>query len=390
MPVTESRAYAGPNEIIVMLPSAAPPADLESPMLPTAVSSSVAERKSPAVRAPSTSTRMLIEEIQRWNVVVVIPAYNEEGHIETTLRSMPNFVTSVIVVDDASKDSTPDIVARLAEEDPRIELVRHERNRGIGGAMVSGYERAQELQAGIVVKMDADGQMSPDDLPALLRPLIRGEADYAKGNRFHDFAALRRMPPLRRTGNMALSFLTKGAVGYWKCFDPCNGYVAVRGDILKQVPLAALGKSFFFETSMLAQLYLLGAVVKDVPMPARYGDETSHLSIRRVLFEFPWRLLTCFTRRILLKNFLYDFSMETIYLVAGLPLLIAGMLYGGVNWYAYGTAGTGAPTGTVIIPALLIILGFQLLLAAVSEDLHSTPKEPLWRQLVWDCNDITR
>ena len=336
---------------------------------------------------PSSSVAELIGEFYCWNIVAVIPAYNEEGLIESTLRSIPDFVRTVIVVDDASRDATPQIVSRLAEEDPRVVLLRHEHNRGIGGGMVTGYERALELGADIVVKMDADGQMSPDDLPALLRPLVRGEADYAKGNRFHDFGALRRMPAVRRMGNMALSFLTKAAVGYWHCFDPCNGYVAVRGDVLRQIPPSALGTSFFFETSMLAHLYLLGAVVKDVPMPARYGEETSHLSIRRVLFEFPLKLLMCFTRRILLKNFLYDFSMETIYLLAGIPLLLAGVLYGGTQWYSHVLAGTAAPTGTVVIPAMLIILGFQLLLAAVAEDLRSTPQDPLWRQLVWSTNE---
>jgi hypothetical protein len=234
-----------------------------------------------------------------------------------------------------------------------------------------------ELNADIAVKIDADGQMSPDDLPALLEPLLRGQGDYSKGNRFRDFQALRRMPPVRRIGNMVLSFLTKAAVGYWSCFDPCNGYVAVRGDVLRRLPLDALGRSFFFETSMLAQLYLLGAVVKDVPIQARYADEQSHLSIRRVWGEFSRKLVACFLRRMVLKNFVYDFSMESIYLLAGLPLLLAGATYGGVNWFLYRLAGEGAPTGTVVIPAMLIILGFQLLLAAVGEDLRRVPREPL-------------
>ena len=332
---------------------------------------------------PSSLASELIGEFYRWNIVVVVPAYNEEEHIESTLRSIPDFVRTVVVVDDASHDATPQIVSRLALEDPRVILLRHKQNKGIGGGMISGYEKALDLGADIVVKMDADGQMSPDDLPALLRPLVCGEADYAKGNRFHDFGALRRMPVVRRMGNMVLGFLTKAAVGYWHCFDPCNGYVAVRADVLREIPPSALGKSFFFETSMLAHLYLMGAVVKDVPMSARYGDETSHLSIRRTLFEFPLRLLTCFARRIVLKSFLYDFSMQTIYLLAGIPMLLVGTIYGATMWYSHFLEGTAAPTGTVVIPAMLIILGFQLLLAAIAEDLQATPEDPLWRQLVW-------
>jgi len=323
----------------------------------------------------------MIEALEGLNLVVVVPAYNESRKIVGMLERMPDYVRLIVVVDDASADATGRLVEEYAECDPRIILIRHSGNQGVGGAMVSGYKKALELNADLVVKIDADGQMSPEDLPALLRPLVRGEADYSKGNRFRDFQALRRMPTIRRFGNMVLSFLTKAAVGYWSCFDPCNGYVAVRGDVLRRLPLSAVGRSFFFETSMLAQLYLLGAVVKDVPMQARYADEKSHLSVRRVLGEFSRRLFGCYLRRIVLKNFLYDFSMVSVYLLAGIPMLLAGAVYGGVNWFLYWLAGEGAPTGTVVIPAMLIILGFQLLLAALGEDVRSVPREPLCRSL---------
>jgi glycosyltransferase involved in cell wall biosynthesis len=317
--------------------------------------------------------------LEEFNIVAVIPAYNEAGQIGDVLSSMPGFLRTIIVVDDASTDRTAALVAAAAENDPRIVLVRHERNQGVGGAMLSGFRRALEFDAQVVVKIDGDGQMSPDRLCDLLKPLVFGEADYAKGNRFRDFLALRQMPPLRRAGNMILSFLTKAAVGYWDLFDPCNGFVAIRGEVLAQLPLDSLGRSFFFETSMLAQLYLLGAVVRDVPMPAKYGDEISHLSIRKVLGEFPRRLLSCMVRRVVLKNFVYDFSLESLYLLTGLPMLLAGMLYGGINWIRFARLGTFAPTGTVVISAMLIILGFQLLLSAIGEDLRTTPREPLFK-----------
>ncbi len=318
-------------------------------------------------------------QFEQFNIAVVVPAYNEARHIADVLGSLPKYIRTIIVVDDASTDGTADRVAAVAAENPAVVLVRHQRNQGVGGAMVTGFKKALELDAQIVVKFDGDGQMAPDQLPGLLRPLISGEADYTKGNRFRDFRALNQMPTVRRAGNMALSFLTKAAVGYWDCFDPCNGFVAIRGDILAEIPLHKLQKSFFFETSMLAQLYLLDASVRDVPMPARYGEETTHLSILKVLGEFPGRLLRCFLRRLVLKNFVYGFSMETIYLLTGLPLLLTGALYGGIKWYhVWGTRET-APTGTVVISAMLIILGFQLLLSAVGEDLRSAPRDPLCR-----------
>ena len=312
-----------------------------------------------------------------YEIAVILPAWNEGDHIEAVLASMPGFVRHVIVVDDASSDNTSGRVLECAEIDSRIVLVRHERNQGVGGAMLSGFRKALELQADLVVKMDADGQMPAALLPQLLLPLIRGEADYAKGNRFHDFRALASMPKVRRAGNMMLSFLTKCAVGYWSCFDPCNGYVAIRGEVLAQLPLHRIAKSWFFETSMLAELYLLNAVVRDVPMPARYGNERSHLSVTRVLLEFPPRLFACFCRRLLLKNFIYDFSMESVYLLAGVPMLVIGLIYGLVSWFHFARAGLGAPTGTVVIPAMLITLGVQFLLSAIAEDMRCTPKEPL-------------
>ena len=317
-------------------------------------------------------------------IVVVVPAYNEAAQILDVLTTIPECVQTVIVVDDGSTDETAELVESMELVDPRIELIAHNTNRGVGAAMVTGFRRALKLDAEIVVKMDADGQMSADDLPKLVEPLLQGRGDFAKGNRFRDFAALEAMPAVRRTGNLVLSFLTKSAVGYWNCFDPCNGYVAIRGDVLARVPLDKLQDSFFFETSLLAELNLLTAVVVDVPMAARYAAETSHLSVRKVLGEFPGRLARCLVRRLWLKNFMYDFSMLSVYLLTGLLLTSGGIGYGGVNWLIYAWAGVGAPTGTVVIPAMMIILGFQLLLSAVHEDIRRVPTEPLWRRLAQD------
>lgn len=312
-----------------------------------------------------------------YRIAIVMPAYNEERRIAETLRSLPTYVRHILVVDDCSRDATSAVVTEFARQDPRIELIRHEKNQGVGGAMITGLARARELRAQLVVKMDGDGQMSAADLPALLRPLVSGQADFAKGNRFHDFLALTQMPLLRRAGNMGLSFLTKAAAGYWNIADPCNGYVAIRGEVLSALPLHSLQKSYFFETSLLSQLFLLGAVIRDVPMPARYGQEQSKLRISRILLEFPPKLFGCLLRRLVLKNFIYDFSMESLYLLAALPLLFSAMVYGGWNWLHYAALGIGAPTGTVVIPAMMIILGFQLLLSAIGEDVRSVPQRPL-------------
>jgi len=243
--------------------------------------------------------------------------------------------------------------------------------------MISGFRKALELGAQIVVKVDGDGQMDTSYLPALIYPLVLGNADYTKGNRFHDFQTLNQMPVIRRLGNIGLSFLAKVATGYWGCFDPTNGYFAIRAEVLAELPLERIDRTYFFETSMLSHLYLIGAYVCDVPIPARYQGETSNLSIRRVLLEFPIKLLKTFFRRILLKYYLYDFSMVSIYLLIGLPLLIFGLTFGAYKWSQYFERGIPAPTGTVVLPTISVIVGIQILLSAVENDLRSTPKKPL-------------
>jgi glycosyltransferase involved in cell wall biosynthesis len=324
-----------------------------------------------------TSTRLLLKKRPDVHVAAVVPAYNVSAELGEVLRQMPPMVKTVIVVDDASRDATAAVVERYAQLDPRIILVRHEVNQGVGGAMVTGFQQALEMGADIVVKIDGDGQMPLWLLPQLVQPLADGTADYTKGNRFRDFAAIRAMPLIRRLGNVILSFLSKAATGYWQCFDPTNGFLAIRADVLSQVPLKKIDKTYFFETSMLSHLYVLGAVVKEVPMPARYAGETSSLSITRVIRQFPGRLLWSLLRRLTLKNFVYDFNLESFHLASGIPLLLAGSLYGGYHWWWYSTRNLAAPTGTVVLSALLITIGMQLLISAVNLDLQAIPREPI-------------
>jgi glycosyltransferase involved in cell wall biosynthesis len=315
--------------------------------------------------------------LSQFSIAVVIPCYKVEKEIESVLRSIPSYICHIIVVNDASPDRSREVVENAAADDPRIILLNHEKNQGVGGAMITGFHKALQLGAQLVVKLDGDGQMSVADIPGLLGPLIRGEADYCKGNRFRDFQALRRMPWIRRAGNMALSFLVKAATGYWSCFDPTNGFIGIRGNVLAQLPLEKVHRTYFFETSMLGQLYMIDAVVRDISLPARYHSEISNLSIGKVLREFPFRLLGCFWRRMILKNYIYDFKMESVLMLCGVPMLMAGLLYGGMNWIRYARSGRGAPTGTVVIPAMMIILGFQILLSAVGADLQAVPREPI-------------
>jgi len=312
-----------------------------------------------------------------YNIVVVIPCYRVEKEIAQVIVSLPDYIKHIIVVDDASPDQTALVIDQLAKADLRLILIKHPHNRGVGGAMKTGFQKALDLGAQIVIKVDGDGQMDSQYIPAMIMPLILGQADYTKGNRFRDFRALQKMPLIRRIGNMGLGFLTKAATGYWNIFDPTNGFVAIRREALAQLHLKAIDNSFFFETSMLANLYMIGAVIRDVPMPARYGEEGSNLSIRKTLIQFPLKLLRTFLRRLILKNLIYDFSMMSIYLIAGIPLLLFGLIFGSIKWIQYAERNIPAPTGTVMLPTLLVILGIQFLIAAIEIDLRSTPKAPL-------------
>ena len=317
-----------------------------------------------------------------YGIATVIPAYRVERNIESVISGIPPYIKYIIVVDDASPDSCADLVTAAAQKDSRITLICHSQNQGVGGAMVSGFRKALELGAQIIIKVDGDGQMDSTHIPALIMPLIEGKADYVKGNRFRDFQSLQQMPFIRRVGNLGLSFLTKAATGYWNIFDPTNGFFAIRAEILTQLPLEKLDHRYFFETSMLSHLYLLDAYILDVPIPARYRGETSNMSIRHVLIEFPIKLARTFLRRIILKYFLIDFSMTSVYLLTGIPLLLFGLIFGITKWIQYASLGIPAPTGTVMLPTLSVILAIQILLSAIEIDLNSTPHKAIIEPLI--------
>lgn len=305
---------------------------------------------------------------------VVIPCYNTALHIESVINSLPTYIGTVIAVNDASKDNTLEILERMAAANPKLVVVNHTVNQGVGGAMISGYIKSIELGGDVSIKMDGDGQMDPTSIQALVKPIEAGLADFTKGNRFRDFKALRSMPLVRRIGNLGLSFLIKAASGYWNIFDPANGYTAIRQETLEELPLEKLDKRYFFESSVLIQLYHQQAVIQDIPMKARYGDEISGLSVTRTLFEFPPKLFLAFFKRIMLRYFFFDFNIASIYILSGTPLFLIGVVNGMVNYFRFGASHTPAPTGTVVIPTLLIILGFQLLLSAINYDMLNYPK----------------
>lgn len=309
-------------------------------------------------------------------IAVVIPAYSVEAQIDRVLASIPDWVAHVVVVDDASVDQTAIRVANYAKQDRRVHLVQHEKNRGVGAAMKTGFRLALSQGADVVVKIDGDGQMDTRFLRALVEPLLLGNADYTKGNRLRNLRNLREMPFVRRAGNVGLSFFAKLASGYWNLSDPANGFVAVRADVLRRLRATQLHDRYYFEVSMLCELYLARAAVREVEMPAIYRDEKSHLRIYRVIFQFPALLLRSLIIRVFLTHFFTDFTLVGLYLSSGIPLLTAGFLFGSWKWWQSAQLGVPNYSGTVMIPALLSILGFQCVLAAIGADVQAMPTEP--------------
>jgi len=304
---------------------------------------------------------------------VVIPCYRVSAQIRDVIRTIPAMIDFIIVVDDAC----PERSGKLAVEinDPRLSVLFNETNQGVGGAVICGYQKALALECDIIIKMDGDGQMDPAYLPALIGPLERGEADYAKGNRFADFKTLRSMPTTRLLANNIGSFAAKSISGYWHLMDPANGYTAITRQTLVGLPLAKMARRYFFETDMLVHLRLANAVVVDVPIPARYGNEKSSFTAREVLLHFPGKLMHRLLKRILLQYFIHDFNMGSVYVLLGLPLFLFSVIFGVIEWVNSAVTGVPRSAGTIMLSALPLIIGFEMLLQAISIDIMSTPRK---------------
>lgn len=310
------------------------------------------------------------------SIAVVLPCFRVGNIVLDVIANIGPEVSHIIVVDDACPDGSGKLVQKNVS-DPRVEVVFREQNGGVGAAVVSGYRRALELGAGIVVKLDGDGQMDPALIPDLVGPIQSGFCDYAKGNRFFNLAFLSEMPGMRLFGNSCLSLLNKIASGYWNVMDPTNGFVAIEGRVLALLPLEKLEPRYFFESDMLYRLGTVRAVVADVPMVARYGDEVSNLSIRKVLLQFPGKLFVRFLKRLFYTYFLRDFNAGSLFFVMSLPLVAFSLVYGSHAWYSGFVSGQASAPGVVMLAALPFLIGMHLLVSAINWDISNIPRQPL-------------
>jgi len=317
---------------------------------------------------------------ERPRIAVVIPCYRVRGQVLQVIESVGPEVGWIFAVDDACPDGSGALI-RAKCTDRRVKVVVHDVNQGVGGATLTGFRLALTSPAEVVVKLDGDGQMDPALISRLASPLLAGQADYAKGNRFHRIAFLRGMPWVRLAGNAALSFLTKLSSGYWQVSDPTNGFTAIRREVLGELELPRVAKRYFFESDLLYHLNQVRAVVADVPMRARYEDENSSLRPLQMLVPFVLGHLRNTVRRLGYAYLLRGFSLATLELLFGSLLLGGGAGFGIWHWRASCAAGATATAGTVMMAALPVIIGAQMLLSWLNFDVASEPKQPVHRLL---------
>jgi glycosyltransferase involved in cell wall biosynthesis len=310
-------------------------------------------------------------------ICAVVPAYKEELMIATVIETMPAFVDHIVIVDDCSPDATSDVVR--ASTDPRVHLIRHEVNQGVGGAIITGHKTAIALGSEINVIMAGDAQMDPAYLPALLDMVTDEGYGFAKANRFFAPESFEGMPRYRVFGNIVLSFMTKLASGYWHLFDPQNGYTAVRTEVLERVPLDHVARRYSFENDLLIHLNILQVPAVDVPVPAVYGDEVSSIKLRTVIPELMNMLLKGFWRRIWYRYVLWSFSPIALLLFMGLLLFGFGIAV--AIWVCFQVASSVVATAaTVMLAALPLMIGTQMLISALQLDIQASPSTPSFRR----------
>jgi len=297
-------------------------------------------------------------------VAVVVPAYDEALLVAETIRGIPDFVDLVVVVDDCSADDTAE--QARATGDQRLEVLRHEENRGVGAAIATGYARCRDLGVDVTCVMAADNQMDPDELASLVGPVARGEVEYAKANRLVSGEAWTLIPRSRYLGNAVLSLLTKIASGYWHVADSQAGYTAVSITALRRLDLDRLYRGYGFPNDMLVHLNIQNARVRDVPSRPIYGvGERSGIRIRRVAPRIAWLLFKGFWWRMLQKYVIRDFHPLVFFYALGGLMTVVGLVLGVIVACSRIFWGNEITTATVVLVALLLVSGTQFTLFAM-------------------------
>lgn len=311
---------------------------------------------------------------KKHKISVSVPAYNEEILIGKTLETIPSFIDLIVVVDDKSKDKTLEEILKYKKKDKRIHFIASTENQGLGHTVIKAHTYAAKKGVDIVVVMAGDNQMDPAYLPLLLDTVIKEHTDYAKGNRFFHRQDLKKMPFFRIAGNIFLTFMAKFCTGYWSISDPINGYTALRVEAFKKIDISQIGSRYGFEPSLIIELALVDAKIKDVFIPARYGEERSKVNLLVDPLKVMKVFIKGFFRRMFYKYTIYNFHPIALFFGSGFLLIFVGLLFGiyiALNSFILHRIATPATVMLFVVPFLL---GMQLVLQAIALDIQNEPK----------------
>lgn len=308
------------------------------------------------------------------SITAVIPAYNEEKLITKTVETLPDFVDKIVLINDGSSDDTLKIITDLAKKNKKLVIVNNTINLGLGTSMVKGFKKALALKTDLICVLAGDAQCDPSYLSKMADELMANDLDYVKANRFVHLEELKKMPKMRKFGNIIITILTKFSTGYYNIFDSQNGYAVFTREILEKLSLSMVGKRYDYENTLLTALSIAGARVRDYPVPAVYGEETSTIKVLPTTIRALRVTFTGFWKRIYNKYILINFHPIALFLLSGIFLIAVGLLAGIFITIERALRGASPSSGTVMLVVLPIIVGFQLLLTAFTMDMNNEDK----------------
>lgn len=311
---------------------------------------------------------------RKLKVAAILPCYNEEKMIRKTVETLPDFVDKIITVDDVSIDKTWKVIQQLAKENSRVVPIQHKKNTGIGGAYISGFKYSLENDMDLIFTMAGDAQCNQDYMSKMADTLLDEKKDYVKANRFIHLNELKQMPPFRRIGNTFITILTKFSSGYYSIFDSQNGYGVFKRKTLETLPFERIGQRYDYENTLLIALSIMGARVKDEPVPAIYGDEVSTIPVFKTSMRALRVVWDGFWKRIYYKYVISGLHPIALFLFSGLILNLVGMFFGTFIVFEKIFRDVSPTTGSVMLCVLPLILGFQLTLTALTMDVSNEPK----------------
>ena len=317
-------------------------------------------------------------------IIAVMPCYRSSKIAPKIAKDVLSYVDRLVCVDDDCPENTGKSIESSLKSN-HLDLIYHDRNKGIGGAMKTGIKYALTLNPEIIIKIDSDGQMNPALIPQLLEPLLNGSSEFTKGNRFTNPKFITNMPIVRITGNIGLGFLTKLSTGYWELFDPTNGFLAIRSNVLRGISLEKIDNGYFFETDLLFRCALSNVLVSEIPMDAFYEDEKSSLSPFKEFFRFTWKHINIFLKRLTYQYFLLDFNPGSLSLCLAIIFGLIALFVGLISRFFYSSLDVETPLGGQILFLATSLISNQLFISFIYYD---ASQKPLLRRLKYLKNSL--